>query len=153
MAPREKKKPKRTVSPPQLATPKKRAVPSISVDTLEDEAVSWRVGMLDLGGSWGWGTLEPKHIVTVLKKLRDFESMTWGELTGGTSGNKPIPVDHLCAAAKKRLETKKLDDLDHLWELRLGGKLRIWGIRWRGCFHVLWWDPEHTVCPSHLRNT
>jgi hypothetical protein len=56
-------------------------------------------------------------------------------------------------AARKRAREINLDHFDGLWELRCGGKERIWGLLDGHCFYVVWWDPAHTVCRSRKRNT
>ncbi len=33
------------------------------------------------------------------------------------------------------------------------GKQRIWGIKDRNILKVLWWDPDHEVCPSLKKYT
>ena len=35
-----------------------------------------------------------------------------------------------------------------LFSVRLTGRIRLWGLRDVSILRVLWWDPEHTVCPS-----
>ena len=57
------------------------------------------------------------------------------------------------AARDTRLRELQQDDSDGLYELRFGGKERVWGIRRDDRFCILWWDPEHMVCPSTLKNT
>jgi hypothetical protein len=84
-------------------------------------------------------------------KLGDYEKMTWGEITG--KGNKRIPVDDICDDAKSRLVELQLDDAEELWELRLSGKERVWGMRIGTVYYLLWWDPNHTVCPSRKKHT
>jgi hypothetical protein len=39
----------------------------------------------------------------------------------------------------------KLDDIEELYRFRFTGTQRIWGIRDRRTFRVLWWDPDHQV--------
>jgi len=55
--------------------------------------------------------------------------------------------------AQKRLEELKLDDVDQLYSLRLNGRERLWGIRSNDKFSILWWDPEHQICPAPLKHT
>jgi hypothetical protein len=78
--------------------------------------------------------------------------MTLGELLSD-AGCKPIPVESFSPEAKKRLKEIDLDDYDGLWELRVSGKPRVWGILNHNIFYLVWWDPDHKVCPSHLRHT
>lgn len=111
-----------------------------------DEKVSYRFGMCDDGGDWPWSW---DAIASHLSKLTDFETKTWPEITTtGTVGAKRIPTANLDTPAQARLRKIKRDDTDALWELRMGGKLRFWGQRHGSCMCFIWWDPDHTVCPS-----
>ena len=77
---------------------------------------------------------------------------TFEELSG-PSGNKAIPIEHLCSDAQNRLRDLGLDDYDEVWEMRIGGKERVWGLRDASVMLLLWWDPEHEVCPSEKKHT
>lgn len=147
MAKGKKKQPKAAAVPVPHKTPHAAATPHP-----HDDKPVWRFGRLDLDGPWGWRSLSPTDVDEVLAKLKNCESMTVGELYN-RAGNKPIPVDSICKLARERLEEIEADDLDELWELRLSGKERVWGARTGHIFYLLWWDPNHTVCPSLLRNT
>lgn len=46
-----------------------------------------------------------------------------------------------------------LDDQDALVSLGLTGRERIWGFIANGVMNLLWWDPNHEVCPSLLKHT
>jgi hypothetical protein len=109
--------------------------------------------MLDEGGPWGWAKADPQKLGELREKLSNFETMAWNEVFRSGSKNKRIPVEHLCPDAQRRLEKRRLDDVEELYELRIAGKPRIWGIRQDAVYYLLWWDPEHTVCPSQLRHT
>lgn len=111
---------------------------------------------IDLDGPWSCLGCEPGHLDLLLRKLRDFESMTWHELhrPGAHSTATPIPVDSLPAPAQRRLVEIGMDDIDGLEELHLGGLPRLWGIRAAdGWFVFLWWDATHNVCPSRKTHT
>jgi hypothetical protein len=112
VAKRDNKKPKPGLAPSAGKTPHAAAVPRP-----DDDRPVWRVGRVDLDGSWGWHGLATSAIEPVLGKLQDCESMTVGELYK-RSGNKPIPIDSICKAARDRLQEIEADDLDELWELR-----------------------------------
>jgi len=47
----------------------------------------------------------------------------------------------------------ELDDTTELYELHISGLKRVWGLRHEPAFWPLWWDPEHTVCPSKKKHT
>jgi hypothetical protein len=50
--------------------------------------------------------------------------------------------------AQRRLVAIAQDDIDDLFSLHLGGKPRVWGVRDGSVLRLLWWDPEHEICPS-----
>jgi hypothetical protein len=83
--------------------------------------------------------------------MRDFETMAWPEILG--RNNHAIPLGDLCYAAQKRLVEIQQDDVDDLISLRLTGTMRVWGIRDRNILKILWWDPNHNVCPTQKRHT
>ena len=99
---------------------------------------------------FGWHEIEKNKLGEIRNKLADFESMTWHEILGKNS--HLIPVSGICKAARDRLELLKQDDIDELLSLRLSGKQRIWGILEDQALKVLWWDPEHLVCPSSKKH-
>lgn len=82
----------------------------------------------------------------VLSKLRAFETMTWPEIE--RAGSHYVECSRLIKDAQVRLAELHLDDFDQLFSLRLQGKPRMWGLRIGNVFSVLWWDPEHAICPS-----
>ena len=69
------------------------------------------------------------------------------------NGSHPVVCEALIKKARDRLHTLKLDDNDVLYSIRLTGKQRIWAACFGHVFHLLWWDPEHEVCPSELKHT
>lgn len=120
--------------------------------SLEDGCPTWRFGLCDRGGDWAW---DDEAFYGHLATIRAIEAKTWAASSGsGTVGClKRIPVENVCSEAQARLRRIKLDDFDAVWEIRLGGAPRFWGVRIDQCFHFVWWDPHHTVCPSKKRNT
>jgi hypothetical protein len=105
-----------------------------------------------MDGPWGWHRMDAATAIFLHGKLSSFETMTWANLINSPH-NKRIPVEHLSLDAQNRLIERRLDDQDDVWELRLGGRQRVWGYRVGDVMHLLWWDPEHEVCPSRMRNT
>ncbi|MEM7583554.1 MAG: hypothetical protein AAF560_09265 [Acidobacteriota bacterium] len=92
--------------------------------------------------------------IEVSAKLKNFEMMTWSEiLVAGKKRNHSIPLEDLSKPARDRLVEIKLDDRDALISLRLSGLERIWGFLEDGTFYLVWWDPEHRVCPSYKKHT
>ena len=77
--------------------------------------------------------------------------MNWVDL--GRNGSHHIPVSRIIPQARKRLEEIHQADIDDLYSLRLTGVQRIIGIRDRNNLKILWWDPEHEVCPANKKHT
>jgi len=113
----------------------------------------WHFRYLDTKGPWGWNSkrIDVEILVnTIHSHLMDFETMTWHELKNGSHN---VSVSDLCKDAQKRLEVINQNDIDELFSLRLTGKKRIWGIKDRNILKIIWWDPEHEVCPSLKKHT
>ena len=116
--------------------------------------IVWLLGQMDFDGEWSWAKITMLEFRHVHAKLKEFEKLTWAEAsTGHRPRLKRIPVERICREAQQRLAVLKLDDTTELYELHINGKRRVWGLRQEPAFMPLWWDPEHTVCPSELRNT
>ncbi len=91
----------------------------------------------------------------IYPKLKDFEGKNWNEIQREYYGNEKrktkhhaIPVDHLVKDAQNRLKVLGIRDIDELFSLRLDGKFRIFGIRKFGCLQIIWFDPNHEICPA-----
>lgn len=106
---------------------------------------------MDFEGPFGCHVLTGQDAREIQRKLGAFEGMTWSDIERAGSHN--VAIDKLSKPARDRLTEIKQDDLDELFSLRLSGKERIWGIRDRSVLRLLWWDPEHAVCPSTKKHT
>ena len=112
----------------------------------------WRFGSVDFDGPFGWIECRPRaKLREVIQKLGKFESMTWQQIEGARCHF--IGIESLSKQAQDRLRELGQDDVDELFSLRLSGAERVFGIRDRWIFRILWWDPDHRVCPSVLSNT
>lgn len=149
--PLAKKRRRKRPAVAQTPNPSKRPTFEADPTARPDDRIAWRFARLDLHGKWGWSALG-EDANAVLAKLRNFESLTLGELMR-LEGSTQIGTEDLPAPAQKRLVDTGHDDLDAVWELRLTGKQRIWGAIDRAVFYLLWWDPEHTVYPSKKKHT
>jgi len=115
---------------------------------------TWSFSRFDFDGPWGCRQVDGSALEQILRRLRDFESMSWAEMRQGKHRPaKEIPVQHLCVQVQARLAEIGSDDFEVLWELHVAGLPRLWGIRIHATFHLLWIDLDHAVCPSHLRHT
>ncbi len=89
--------------------------------------------------------------------MRYFESTTWAQLEGEVHHMIPdhmIPVSRIIKSAQKRLEDLGHDDENSLASFHINGQQRLWAIRRsKNQFYLLWWDPDHEICPSRRKHT
>jgi hypothetical protein len=136
-----------------LPSPRKVARRSEDPSSTNDMRPAWVFSMLDEHGPWGRTCLKELHVWDdILPKMRNYETMTWGQIEGDHKRNHSVQIGSMCKKARKRVEELKLD-IDELFRFRLTGEQRLWGIRDRNVFKLLWWDPGHEVCPSQLKHT
>lgn len=135
----------------QLPSPKKEALAEKGALPTEDNRPVWRFRRLDWDGPFACTRLGREDLARVVQKLAGFETMTWPEIE--RAGSHFIPVRDLASDARKRLEQIRNDDVDALFSLRIAGAERVFGIRDRWLLYLLWWDPDHAVCPSTLKHT
>jgi hypothetical protein len=114
--------------------------------------IVWRFGMVDLDGPWGWSELDADFAKRLTDRCTNWETMDETQLFGH-GGNKHIPAENMCEKAQRRLADIELDDYGGLWELKLAGRPRVWGLRTGHIFYPVWWDPGHSVCPSKKKHT
>lgn len=90
---------------------------------------------------------------TISDKLKHLAIAGWSSVNQNSAHHHEIQLHKLTRDAQKRLRQLTFDDLDGLFSLRLTGKKRIFGVRKDPYFYVVWWDPEHKVCPSVKKGT
>lgn len=145
---RNKKRPKREFEPSQEKAPRHKEV-ATGYLTLRP---SWQISRIDEQGRWGWNNIGAEEFENeVISKVKNLESNTWGQILGPK--NHEVLISEICRDAQKRLVQLNLEDIESLVTLRLTGRKRIWGIRDGSVLKILWWDPEHEVCPSNLKHT
>jgi hypothetical protein len=139
----------RTVGPPERV-PRQQATADY-----QDAHPSWSFSILDrFAPVGGWVRLTTDDHDELLERFQAWEKSTWHDiLMRDARNNHRIDVDRCCAASQQRLKFLGLDDLDQLVSLRVNTRARVIGILDRGVFKLLWWDPEHEVCPSPMPHT
>jgi hypothetical protein len=116
---------------------------------------SWRVGLLEMVDPFGWHNVTSKELQNVRQRLVSLESMTWNEILYESGGkrNHLIKVIDLCGAAQERLAAIGQDDIDSVMSLGRMRVERIFGILDYNVLRLLWWDPQHQICPSAMWHT
>lgn len=139
------KQPKHTVKPDTTKTPKVASPPTGS-------GFTWSFSILDKEGAFGWNNCQDHgKFLEILSKKGQLECINLAQLA--YQGSHSVPVSSLDKEAQKRLCEINLDDTDSLFSFRLTGTNRIWCVQHDKIMRVLWWDPEHKVCPSIKKHT
>ena len=143
-----RKRPKRKIDPKPGKFPQ---IQSGIQESFQGYKIRWSFSLLDMDGLFGWSRCSVSDLKKLKLRLSSFETMTWAEIEGGR--HHSIPIADLSAQAKRCLDREELNDVDEVFSLAIGGRERVIGIRDRDVFKLLWWDPEHEVCPSKRPNT
>lgn len=143
----------------QGGTPQKRTKqPPASTNGL---CPIWVFSQIDRDGDFAFNPNRKDFNHTeVLNKIIYYSGMTWNEILAqthdkGKTKHHMLSYDSLSPKAKKRLDflnNQRNERIrDNLFSFALQNKLRIIGMRDDEKFYVLWYDPEHEVCPSNLK--
>jgi hypothetical protein len=147
--PAGEKRPVSTHEPSVRKTPVAAATSSPNTET-----PAWRIAQMEYSDPFGWHVVGGAKLREIREKIVHFERKTWNDiLVREKHWNHAVATTSLSKAARDRLKHLNLDDLEELVSLRLTGPERVWGYRIGFVLHVLWWDPDHQVCPSPLKHT
>ena len=148
MARRKNKKPSVKEIPQGGKQPKISSHPQ----SFRGGVMSWRFNAVDKNGPFAWTNLsDGKEFKQVIEKLSNLETMSEADQQLG--GCHFISVEKLSKEAGARLTEIRLDDLDELYSIRLEARGRVFCVHRRQYMRVLWFDPDHEVCPSKPKNT
>lgn len=131
---------------PRTGKPTGGKTPVVAPNSSLGEKLRFRFNLVDLDGPWCLSAIAPEAHRDLIKKLGHFESMTIGETFNGHPGK-----DYAFEMCPNKDAVKRLFDLHETTEisrLRVDGAGRLYGIRQRNEFAILWWDPEHQIWPS-----
>ena len=141
-----RRKPRQDQTPP----PSSRNPTSPPAD-LSNKLFIWNTEKVDLDSEYGWNKATIGIVLQkIIPKLQHFGSMTWEDVK--KTGSHFIDLDKCSKEAEDRLGEIELE-VEQLFSLRIDGEKRIFGWRQASVFYVLWWDPEHKVCPSQKKGT
>lgn len=122
----------------------------------------WRFATCDVDESGAWAfcksRLSDEFWEQIFPKLREFESMTWGDIfITAKKQNHSVTPDELNKCAQDRLRGMSVE-AEAIHSLRLGGRLRIYGFMTGATYNILWYDNDHgdnetCVCRSRLKHT
>lgn len=136
-----------------------KTIPSSSEST-DDKNVIWVFDILDKGGEFAFNIdCDNFRHHDFLDKMISYSNRKWSEIKHDThdkakSKHHFLEIDTLSKAAKERIKKLELEQYsDSIFSFAFDNKWRIIGIRENELFHVVWCDPEHKFCPSHLKHT
>lgn len=130
----------------------RKRVTSSPIVSTQDKKLVWKVTEIDDNSQWGWNQITcPDFLRNMWDKMRNFETMTWSEILG--RHHHAIEVKNIIKPAQNRLAELGHDDQAELVSFRLTNRNRLWAIRSGEDAFLLWWDPNHEIYPSQLRNT
>ncbi|MBR1592139.1 MAG: hypothetical protein IJ666_03925 [Ruminococcus sp.] len=127
--------------------PKSRENP----DSYFDYYPSWSFSKCDFEHE-KWSLKKSDFLNEILDKLISFERRKWSDIVNDDKHNHWIDCKDFSKEAKKRLEELNLH-YDQLFSLRLTGTLRLFGYIQDGVYYVIWYDPNHEICPSYKKHT
>lgn len=108
---------------------------------------AWRIGSIEMRDPFGWHEIDTNTLHEIRERLKSFETMNIVDFFGPKKPSHAVELRLLCKDARDRLTELRLDGLETLASLRLAGRKRIWAIPEHNVFILLWWDPNHLVCP------
>jgi len=151
---RKRQKAKRIKQPKIAVEPQVNKVPKIlnPPPNFRGGHIAWRFNAADKNGPFAWSKLDnPEEYKRVIERLTDFETMNERDLENG--GCHAISLENLSDEAQKRLRDIQIDDIDELYSFRIRGKPRVFGVHRETYMRVLWYDPDHKVCPAPKKHT
>lgn len=117
----------------------------LGTPALESRA-AWRLSGADQSGPFSWANITDAQRRGVWARMSEFEKMTPSQLL--STGSHRVSQSRMAKEAKERLRRIELDDLEELWSFRVTGRQRFWCMKRENVYSLLWWDPDHRVCPS-----
>lgn len=142
----------KTKIPKQASQPSPSKQPKSKDPEIEGSPLAWRFSGADLAGPFSWAALaHGEPFKEVIERLHEFEKMNWEQIV--KTGSHPVEIWRCEKPARDRLTEISQDDIDELMSFRITATRRIWCIQDRNIMRVLWWDPDHEVCPSPKRHT
>lgn len=132
----------------------KAAGPRIQEDpeAARKETPLWCFRRVALSGRFGWTTIgDESERRTVYGGLRNYGSMRWNEIEQAPSCH-PVEVEDLTREIREAI-LREVPNLESAYQLRIGGKGRVFGVRTGRVLSIVLYDREHEGLPVELKNT
>lgn len=141
-------------SPGRASTPEVDKLPRVgeALEHMGAQKFQWSFDKVDWGGPYCWSAVSAEKILKeVIPRLKLLEQSNWAEVQ--STGSHAIEIENLIQAAQNRIKELYDDQCDSVYSLRIQGKERVFGVKDMAILRILWWDPEHEVCPSKKKHT
>jgi hypothetical protein len=139
-------------TPKYAKEPEAQKKPKFEDKKVKGAPLSWRFSHHDREGPFQWSKVfENGDLQEVMIRLASVEGLAEHELA--QDGSHPIELHKLCKEAQDRLTHLRHDDLDTVFSLRISGPKRLYCIHHGNIMRVLWYDPDHQICPSPKKHT
>lgn len=116
--------------------------------------IGWNFSMMDSDSGFPWSCTYSK-LTRFRQSILSIEGKSFKDIEReNTSNHNWDDYDVLDARARARdyLLKHKIDP-GALWQIRLGAKVRLFGVRVHNIFKILWLDTEHQIYKTEKRNT
>lgn len=137
---------KRELDPRPVKNPLRLQDPNVFVGT----PFRWRATdeYIDYDDAvWGWGQVTIcEFFRKILPRLQEYESMTWNEITRRNSCHY-WDINNMPAKARNKLK-RKYPQHDTFHQIDMEQPCRLLGWRDRQTLFLIWYDPNHTICPQ-----
>jgi len=137
------------VNPKPSRTPKKLHDPI----TYEDANFVWRVhdNYIDYDHpKFGWqGVKILDFLRKIIQALQSYERLKWREVRCKDHCH-PWELDELPTEFYRRLQERQIL-VDELFQISLGNKPRVLGVKEGKIFYLMWYDPDHKFWPTKAK--
>lgn len=139
-----------------LETSRVKTVPEIDFVTKQFQSKpAWRLNNADKNGDFAVPLDDTNVMHEIFRFLHSIDSNTWNAILNTSQNHHEIELSRFSKLAQRRIKDIKLDEqIGSLMSLRMTGKKRLFCYISDGFIgNLLWYDPEHQVCVSNLKNT
>lgn len=114
--------------------------------------IAWNFSQMETSSNSAWKCTF-KSLTRHRKRLLEFEGKSFQTIDSEQQhSHNWDDTTKLNPKFQQLLKNKKIEQ-GALWQLDLGGKSRLFGIRDRNIFKVIWLDNNHTIYPVKKKNT
>lgn len=113
---------------------------------------AWKFSRHARAGTFCWTSLSDRDLPRVFDALAGYEQMLWKDIEDGRDHCHHMEVAD-CHREVGEYLTQHGWDIDTLFQLSVGNKGRVFGVRSEHEFEIIFWDVDHKVYETKKRNT